>query len=73
MHRLAICAASGGSGAVVLAVLGFVAVFSVIGLGYLALILGRSFRLHFTLRSIKVEIDQPGKAELPPPTEADRK
>jgi hypothetical protein len=58
--------------AVVLGVLGFVVVLAVIGLGYLALILGRSIRLHFTLRSVKVEIDQPGKTELPPPTEADR-
>lgn len=44
-----------------LTVLGFVVVLSVIGLAYLALILGRPIRLHVSLRSIKVEIDKPDK------------
>jgi hypothetical protein len=47
----------------VLALLVFVVVVLVIGLGYLALILGRSIRLHVSLRSFKVEIDKP---EVPP-------
>jgi hypothetical protein len=49
----------------VLAVLGFVVVLAVIGLGYLALIMGRSIRLHFSLKSIRVEIDPTDKPELP--------
>ena len=48
-----------------LAVLVFIVAMAVIGLGYLALIMGRPMRLHFTLRSVKVEIDPPSKTELP--------
>lgn len=52
-----------------LAALGFVVMLAVLGLAYLALIMGRPIRLHFSLRSIKVEIDQP---ELPPGDKTNR-
>jgi hypothetical protein len=50
----------------VLPVLGFVLLLAVIGLGYLALIKGRSIRLLVSPRRVSVEIDEPAKPSKRP-------